>query len=43
MTALNLASTVALAPVLSPGTDYERLASRFRPVFARIAEGVLER
>ncbi|MFP4905353.1 acyl-CoA dehydrogenase family protein [Paraburkholderia sp. BR14261] len=43
MTALNLASTVALAPVLSPGTDYERLASCFRPVFARIAEGVLER
>ncbi|MCP3715384.1 acyl-CoA dehydrogenase family protein [Paraburkholderia sp. CNPSo 3281] len=43
MTALNLASTVAVAPVLSPGTDYEPLASRFRPVFARIAEGVLER
>ncbi|TDG02348.1 monooxygenase [Paraburkholderia guartelaensis] len=43
MTALNLASTVAVAPVLSPGTDYERLASRFRPIFARIAEGVLER
>ncbi|MCP3711312.1 acyl-CoA dehydrogenase family protein [Paraburkholderia sp. CNPSo 3274] len=43
MTALNLASTMAVAPVLSLGTDYERLASRFRPIFGRIAEGVLER
>ncbi|MCX5540059.1 acyl-CoA dehydrogenase family protein [Paraburkholderia sp. CNPSo 3076] len=43
MSALNLASTVAVAPVLSLGTDYEPLASRFRPIFARIAEGVLER
>jgi len=30
-------------PVLSTGTDYELLASRFRPIFARIAEGALER
>jgi alkylation response protein AidB-like acyl-CoA dehydrogenase len=30
-------------PVLSTGTDYELLASRFRPLFARIAEGALER
>lgn len=28
---------------LSTGTDYERLASRFRPIFARIAEGAVER
>jgi len=28
---------------LSTGTDYEALASRFRPIFARIAEGALER
>ena len=28
---------------LSTGTDYEQLASRFRPIFARIAEGALER
>ncbi|MBH2018438.1 MAG: monooxygenase [Burkholderiales bacterium] len=28
---------------LSIGTDYERLASRFRPIFARIAEGAVER
>ncbi|MDN7853403.1 acyl-CoA dehydrogenase family protein [Burkholderia seminalis] len=28
---------------LSRGTDYERLAERFRPVFARIADGALER
>lgn len=28
---------------LSTGTDYELLASRFRPIFARIAEGALER
>ncbi|WP_433704794.1 acyl-CoA dehydrogenase family protein [Paraburkholderia sacchari] len=43
MTALNLASTGTVTPALSLGTDYERLASRFRPIFARIAEGVLER
>ncbi|MBV2132212.1 acyl-CoA dehydrogenase family protein [Pseudomonas sp. MAP12] len=28
---------------LSTGTDYERLAERFRPIFARIGEGALER
>ena len=28
---------------LSTGTDYETLAARFRPIFARIAEGALER
>lgn len=30
-------------PQLSTGTDYERLAARFRPIFARIAEGSVER
>jgi alkylation response protein AidB-like acyl-CoA dehydrogenase len=29
--------------VLSFGTDYEQLASRFRPIFARIAQGALDR
>ena len=28
---------------LSTGADYEALAARFRPIFARIAEGELER
>jgi alkylation response protein AidB-like acyl-CoA dehydrogenase len=28
---------------LSLGTDYEALANRFRPIFARIAEGAVER
>lgn len=28
---------------LSSGTDYEQLANRFRPIFAEIAEGALER
>ena len=28
---------------LSTGTDYEQLAQRFRPIFARIAEGALAR
>ena len=28
---------------LSTGTDYEQLAQRFRPIFARIAEGAVER
>lgn len=28
---------------LSSGTDYEQLANRFRPIFARIAEGAIER
>ena len=28
---------------LSVGTDYEALAARFRPIFARIAEGAIER
>ena len=30
-------------PTLSTGTDYEQLAARFRPIFARIAEGAVER
>ncbi|MND34011.1 Dibenzothiophene desulfurization enzyme C [compost metagenome] len=30
-------------PQISTGTDYESLAARFRPIFARIAEGSLER
>ncbi|WP_414439260.1 acyl-CoA dehydrogenase family protein [Burkholderia sp. 22PA0106] len=30
-------------PTLSTGTDYDALAARFRPVFARIAEGAAER
>lgn len=28
---------------LSTGTDYQQLAARFRPIFARIAEGAVER
>ena len=28
---------------LSLGTDYEQLAARFRPIFARIAEGAVAR
>jgi len=32
-----------LPPTLTDAPDYERLAARFRPVFARIAEGALER
>lgn len=43
MTALNLARTAAPSPSLSLGTDYESLAARFRPIFARIAAGALER
>lgn len=43
MTALNLIKTPGPAASLSLGTDYERLAARFRPVFARIAAGALER
>lgn len=35
--------TAQLPPFLSTGTDYERLAARFRPIFARIAEGAVER
>ncbi|AEA63925.1 acyl-CoA dehydrogenase family protein [Burkholderia gladioli] len=30
-------------PALSTGTDYETLAARFRPIFARIAEGAVAR
>jgi len=30
-------------PSLSSGADYEQLAARFRPIFARIAEGAVER
>lgn len=32
-----------LPPTLSTGTDYELLAERFRPIFARIQAGALER
>ncbi|SFW74787.1 acyl-CoA dehydrogenase family protein [Pseudomonas sp. NFACC04-2] len=32
-----------LPPILSTGTDYELLAERFRPIFARIQAGALER
>jgi alkylation response protein AidB-like acyl-CoA dehydrogenase len=32
-----------LPPVLSTGTDYEALAERFRPIFARIQADALER
>jgi alkylation response protein AidB-like acyl-CoA dehydrogenase len=31
------------AAILSRGADYEQVASRFRPLFQRIAEGALER
>ncbi|MEX3959021.1 acyl-CoA dehydrogenase family protein [Trinickia sp. EG282A] len=31
------------APILSRGADYEQVASRFRPIFDRIAEGAIER
>lgn len=30
-------------PILSRGADYEHVASRFRPIFERIAEGVVAR
>ncbi|MDN7592233.1 acyl-CoA dehydrogenase family protein [Burkholderia seminalis] len=44
MTASNHLKSVHHADAqLSRGTDYERLAERFRPVFARIADGALER
>lgn len=33
----------ATATSLSEGADYELLAQRFRPIFARIAEGAVER
>ena len=32
-----------LPPARSAAPDYEQLAARFRPIFARIAEGALER
>lgn len=32
-----------LPAALSTGTDYEALAQRFRPIFARIAEGAVAR
>ena len=32
-----------LPPSSAPSPDYEQLAARFRPLFARIAEGALER
>ena len=43
MTALKPAGTTPDSSTLALGTDYERLASRFRPIFARIAAGTLER
>ena len=36
-------SSFATLNALSVGTDYEALAERFRPIFARIAEGAIER
>lgn len=36
-------SSVESIHTLSRGTDYEALASRFRPIFARIAEGAEQR
>lgn len=39
MTSLNSTGT----PILSRGADYERVASRFRPIFERIAEGAVAR
>lgn len=36
-------SSFATLNTLSVGTDYEALAARFRPIFARIAEGAVER
>ncbi|WP_028225025.1 acyl-CoA dehydrogenase family protein [Paraburkholderia ferrariae] len=44
MTASNhLKSIPSSDASLSKGTDYERLAERFRPIFSRIADGALER
>ena len=36
-------SSFSTLNTLSVGTDYETLAQRFRPIFARIAEGAVER
>ena len=33
----------AHVPHLSTGADYQSLAARFRPIFARIADGSVER
>jgi len=38
-----MAETSSITTALSTGTDYEALAQRFRPIFARIAEGALDR
>ena len=43
MTSLSPHETAAVSTSISRGTDYEALANRFRPIFARIAEGALER
>ena len=43
MTAFDLIEAKAAFAPISSGTDGERLAERFRPIFARIAEGALER
>ncbi|SDB92973.1 acyl-CoA dehydrogenase family protein [Paraburkholderia lycopersici] len=44
MTASNHLKSISTSDApLSRGTDYERLADRFRPIFARIADGALER
>ncbi|WP_043288231.1 acyl-CoA dehydrogenase family protein [Paraburkholderia oxyphila] len=43
MTTLNPTETTPDSSSLSRGTDYESLAARFRPIFARIAAGTLER
>jgi alkylation response protein AidB-like acyl-CoA dehydrogenase len=43
MTALNHLQPWSHPAALSRGTDYERLAERFRSVFSRIADGALSR
>ncbi|WP_116136519.1 acyl-CoA dehydrogenase family protein [Trinickia diaoshuihuensis] len=43
MTAFDLFEARAAAAPISAGAGGERLAERFRPIFARIAEGALER
>lgn len=42
-TAASTGPTPAAVPVGAPDAAYERIAERFRPIIARIAEGALER
>lgn len=42
-TAQNFAADIADVPVSFTAPDYESLARRFRPIFARIAEGTIRR